>query len=206
MDAPTFADELREENETALSRLGSSKGLYALTGGEMDAPTVRAAAHDEAETAARLFSEWADSESNADAADLFADAAEDAERHRDTIESDEGDVDSERPVYDVLSGFESTPKRVAGFLARTLVARKSAEQMVGFFIGSAQTSSADTFRGLRDDLESQSEQAVTVLDEVCARGEDWDAAREAATAVIEAAYDHYVETLESMGVKPKNVC
>ncbi|NNC25007.1 transcription antitermination protein, partial [Salinisphaera sp. USBA-960] len=36
--------------------------------------------------------------------------------------------------------------------------------------------------------------------------EDDAVAREAADAVVEAAYDEYVETLESMGVKPKNVC
>ncbi|WP_143423304.1 transcription antitermination protein [Halegenticoccus soli] len=206
MDGPTFADRLREDNETALSRLGSSKSLYALTGGEMDAPSVRAAAHGEAESARVIFREWAETESSDDAADLFAAVAEAEDRHRDEIGSEEGTPDTDRPMYETLAGFDDTVERVAGLLARSMVAKKTAEQVVGFFVGSAQTSSADRFRGVRDDFGDQADEAVRVLDEVCERDEDWERAETAASAVVEAAYDEYVETLESMGVKPKNVC
>ncbi|MFC6725872.1 transcription antitermination protein, partial [Halobium palmae] len=81
-----------------------------------------------------------------------------------------------------------------------------ASQMVGFFVGDADTSTADTFRDVKDDLDAEIDEAVETLGEVCVRDEDWDAAREAASAVLEAAYDDYVETLEGMGVEPKNVC
>lgn len=206
MDAVTFADELRDDNETALSRLGSSKGLYALTGGNMDGPSVRAAAVDEAQTAARLFAEWAETESSEDAADLFRSVADDAEEHVSAVGSDEGNLDAHRPMYEVLSDIDGTPRRVGGLLARSMVAKRTADQMVGFFVGEADPSTADTFRDLGDDADAQYERALTVLDDVCVDDEDWDSARVVATSVVEAAYDNYVETLESMGVQPKNVC
>lgn len=206
MDGPTFADELRDEYETELSRLGSSKALYALTGGEMNGPSVRAAADDEFGSAAVVFGDYAAAESNEFAGDAFENAAERAERHRDAVESEEGTPDASRPIYEVLSGFETSQQRTAGLFARALVTRAAASQMVGFFVGDADTSSADTFRTVKDDLDTELDEAVEALDEVCVRDEDWDAAREAASAVVEAAYGDFVETLEGMGVEPKNVC
>jgi hypothetical protein len=206
MDGPTFADELRDEYETELSRLGSSKSLYALTGGEMNGPGVRAAAADEFESAATVLADYASAETNEFAGDAFENAVERAERHRDAVESEEGTPDASRPMYDVLSGFETSQERAAGLFARALVTRAAVSQMVGFFVGEAESSSADTFRTVRDDLDDEVDEALQALDEVCVRDEDWDPAREAASAVIEAAYDDFVETLEGMGVEPKNVC
>ena len=74
MDHTEFADNVREENRTPLSRLGSSKALYADTEGEMDDESVLAAAADRAHHAAETFATWADEESD-EAADLFDDAA-----------------------------------------------------------------------------------------------------------------------------------
>ncbi|SDL91075.1 hypothetical protein SAMN04487949_0143 [Halogranum gelatinilyticum] len=206
MNASAFAETLRDDHETALSRLGSSKALYALTGGEMDAPNVRRAAHDEATTAARVFAEWADSEDDAAAADVFADVAADAESHLDAIGADAGDPDATRPLYETLEGFDDTHARLGGLVGRTLATKKTAEQLVGFFVGDADPQSASTFRGLRDDYDDHLDAALAALDDACETDEEWDAAKAAADATIEAAYGHYVETLESMGVKPKNVC
>jgi hypothetical protein len=206
MDAQDLLSQLRDDNETALSRLGSSKGLYALTGGELDAPTIRAVARSEAETAARLFETWAESEDDEAAADLFAAAAEAERRHVETVDTDEGTVDADRPIYETMEGLDAGAERVGAFLARSLVAGKTAEQMVGFFVGNADPSTADTFRGLRSDIDDQRDSALAVLDELCETDEDWERANAAATAVLDTAYDFYVETLESMGVKPKNVC
>ncbi|QCJ46843.1 MULTISPECIES: transcription antitermination protein [Haloprofundus] len=206
MNGSRLIETLRDDHETALSRLGSSKALYALTGGEMDAPAVRAAARDEAETAARIFEEWAESEGDGDAADLFSAVADAEVDHRDAVESDEADPDTDRRLYETLDGFETTEERVGGLLARSIVAGRLAGQMVGFFVGSADTSSADAFRGIRDDYDDQLDRAAETLDGVCEDDADWERARAAADAVVDAAYDHYVETLESMGVEPKNVC
>jgi len=78
--------------------------------------------------------------------------------------------------------------------------------MVGFFVGDADPSTAGTFRDLRDDADADRDRIVAALDDRCDSEDDWDRATDAATAVVEATYDDYVETLESMGVKPKNVC
>lgn len=206
MDGRTFVGQLRDDHETELSRLGSSKALYALTGGEMDAPSVRAAAHDEAVTAARLFEEWADSGDDSDAVSVFRDVAEAESNHVDAVGSAEGNPDTTRPMYETLESFTDFPARLGALVARTVVTKKTAEQMVGFFVGDADPSTADTFRGIRDDYDDQLDSAVAALDEACETDEHWNEAQAAAAAVIEAAYGHYVDTLEAMGVQPKNVC
>ncbi|ELZ95259.1 transcription anti-termination factor [Haloferax mucosum ATCC BAA-1512] len=196
-----FLDSLRDAHETPLSRLGSSKALYAVTDGEMDGDAVRSAAADEADAAADLFDRWAADEPNDGAAALFSNLAETAREHADTVDF-EPSAD-EPNVYDVLSEFESTDGRLGGALARALVSLKTVEQMVGFFVGDADPMTANDFRTLKSDLNDQLDTIEVAIDDLV---EDDAVAREAADAVIEAAYDEYVETLEGMGVKPKNVC
>lgn len=206
MNRHAFLEELQDNFETELSRLGSSKALYAVTGGEMDGPSVRAAANDEAATAATIFPQWADAESNEDAAELFEDVAAAAEDHRSEIGSDEGLLDTDRLMYETLAGLDATPERVGGLVARQVVTGELVSQMVGFFVGNADPQTADVFRGIGDDLEEHRTRALQVLESVCADEDDWDDARAGAAATIESAYEYYVETLESMDVKPKNVC
>jgi hypothetical protein len=206
MDGDTFLAQLRDDFETELSRLGSSKALYAVTGGEMDGPSVRAAADDEAATAATVFSEWADAEPDADAADLFADVVAVAEDHRSEIGSERGSLDTDQLMYETLAGLDTTPERLGGLLARQVVTGQLVSQMVGFFVGNADPGTADVFRSIKDDFEDHQTRALHVLEDVCDDEDDWDDARAAAAATVESAYDYYVETLESMGVKPKNVC
>jgi hypothetical protein len=86
------------------------------------------------------------------------------------------------------------------------VTGKTVEQMVGFFVGDADPTTANTFRELRGDVETQRDDAAELLADTCTDDDEWDRASEAADAVVEVAYDDYVETLEGMGVKPKNVC
>lgn len=206
MDGDELLDDLRDDFETELSRLSSSKALYALTGGEMDGPAIRAAADDEAESAARLLEAWADTESDADAAELFADLGAAIEDHRDDIGSDEGNPDTDRLLYETLAGFDTTPERLGGLLARTVVSEELVAQMVGYFVGDADPQTANTFRGIRGDLQSQRERVLTTMDAVLDDEAAWDDARAAAAAAFEGAYEYYVETLEGMGVEPKNVC
>lgn len=209
MDADLFSGEFRDDNETPLSRLGSSKSLYALAGGEMDAGPVRTAVAAELARAGRTFEAWSADEANGDAAALFGGVAEDARRHRDVadpeFDASAGDP-REYPEYDVLDDLTGTAARVGGLYGRLVVAHTRAEQTVGFFVGDADPASASEFRGVRDDLDDRLDDALDVLAEVCDGDADWSAARDAADAVVDAAYDDYVATLESMGVKPKNVC
>ena len=206
MDGAEFADRVRAEKETALSRLGSSKALYAATRGEMDEASVRAALAADAHAASGTFRTWADDETSTDAADLFRDAADDAADNRADVAPDASDAFEASAMYDALDDYESTVSRLGGFVARTLVTSKMLDQMVGFFVGNADPSAAQDFRGVRSDVEAQRDAAVDLLDLLCDTDADWDAAETAATGVIEAAYDEYVTTLESMGVEPKNVC
>jgi Asp-tRNA(Asn)/Glu-tRNA(Gln) amidotransferase C subunit len=206
MNGQAFLDALRDDHETALSRLGSSKSLYALTGGEMDAAHVTRAAADEATIAARTFDAWAQDEDTEAAADLFADVAETSRAHAERVEPDDYEpVDSLR-VYAHCDSVEGTVERLAALAAARLVTGKTVEQMVGFFVGDADPTTANTFRDLRGDVETQRDDAAELLADTCTDDDEWDRAREAADAVVEVAYDDYVDTLEGMGVKPKNVC
>ncbi|MGM0590139.1 MAG: transcription antitermination protein [Halobacteriota archaeon] len=206
MNGQDLTERLRDDNETAFSRLGSSKALYAVTGGEMDADHVRAAAADEAAIARQTFDAWAADEEDEAAAELFAAVAEESAEQYDTVATGDHEPTDSLPMYDTLAGLEGTPARVGGLLGRALVTTKTVEQMVGFFIGDANPKSADTFRGLRGELEAQRDDVAELLDDVCSSATDWDDAESAATALVEAAYADYVETLEGMGIKPKNVC
>ena len=60
MDGTTLVDTVTDDLETQLSRLGSSKWLYALTDGDMTGEAVRAAAAADAVAAAETFESWAD--------------------------------------------------------------------------------------------------------------------------------------------------
>ncbi|MFC7070178.1 transcription antitermination protein [Halobaculum lipolyticum] len=209
MDAATFSDEFRDDNETPLSRLGSSKSLYALAGGEMDAAPVRTAVAAEFALAGRTFEAWSADETSGDAAALFGDVAEDARDHRDVADPDfDADADDphEYPEYDLLGDLSGTAERAGGLYGRLVVAHTRAEQTVGFFVGDADPAAATDFRGVRDDLADRLDDALALVESVCDGDDEWAAARDAADAVVAAAYDDYVTTLESMGVKPKNVC
>jgi hypothetical protein len=204
-DGESLLAAVREAEETPLSRLGSSKALYAVTAGEMTSAAVRAATADDAAAAATLFDAWA-ADTTGPAADAFADAAARARRHHAQVVPGDRDPPEGLPPYDHLATLDGDIARAAGLLGRALVVGKRLEQTVGFFIGDADPQSADELRDLRADLEAERADAVALLDAVCADADDWMLARETATGVVEAAYDDYVERLEAMGVKPKNVC
>ncbi|ELZ30842.1 hypothetical protein C474_10286 [Halogeometricum pallidum JCM 14848] len=205
MNADDLADRIRDDHETAFSRLGSSKALYALTGGEMEAESVRAAAATDHHAVADLLDDWAMAE-HGDAAPVFADLAEETREHAESLEPDGYEPADDPDLYDRLAFEDETPGRVGALLGRYLVVSEYVGQMVGFFIGDADPKAADEFRTLRSAVEDERDRVLDLLDDVCGGDDDWDAAGEAADAVVEAAYDDYVETLESMGVKPKNVC
>lgn len=204
-DGESLLARLRETEETPLSRLGSSKALYAVTDGEMTGTAVRAAAADDAAAAAALFDTWA-ADTTGPAADVFADAAARAAAHRDAVAPDDHKPSEDLPLYDHLTTLDGDVDRAAGLLARAVVVGKRLEQTVGFFVGDADPQTADEVRDLRADLDAERADAVALLDAVCADADDRERAHETAADVVEAAYNDYVERLEAMGVKPKNVC
>ncbi|WP_049937864.1 hypothetical protein [Haloplanus natans] len=194
MDGTTLVDTLTDDLETQLSRLGSSKWLYALTDGDMTGEAVRAAAAADAAAAAETFASW-----NADPFDALATSAAD---RRDAVDADATPAD--RHAHDALAALDDPVTRLGGALGYCLVLDRTVGQMVGFFVGDADPSTANQFRDLRDGVGR--DRVLDALDDACTTDDDWERAADAATTVVEAAYDDYVETLESMGVKPKNVC
>ena len=203
MDGTTLVDTLTGDLETELSRIGSSKWLYALTDGDMTGDAVRAAAAADAAAAAETFEAWA-ADADGDIESLCDALAADAVDRRDALGVDADPTD--RRTYDALTTLDDPIDRAGGALGYVLVLDRTIGQMVGFFVGDADPSTANQFRDLRDGVDDVREQVVDTLDDQCTDDDQWDRAADAATAIIDATYDDYVETLESMGVKPKNVC
>lgn len=207
MDPEEFIEAVRSDTETALSRLGSSKSLYADTEGEMEASEVLIAAATAEYHAAETYEAWAES-GTGDTADAFAETAREERSHYETVA---GELDSHEPgkvpaIQSYLRGLEGTVERLGGFVGRTLAAEKSKTQVTGFFVGNADPQTAQLFRSMADDLDAQLARASERLEAECDSEDDWKRAREAATGAIEAAYGEYTDRLESMGVNPKPVC
>ncbi|WP_058364984.1 hypothetical protein [Haloparvum sedimenti] len=217
MNADALLEGVREATATELSRLGSSKALYADTGGDLDAETVFRAAETAERAAAETFEAWADAEANETAAAAYRETAaeerEHAERVREELDGDAAgeaagasDEEGVPALAAHLRGLDDTVARAGGFLGRVLVADESKSQYVGYFVGDADPQSAAVFRDLRGDLEGQRERALDLLDAVCETEADWERAEAAAVEAVEAAYEAHVEALESLGVDPKPVC
>jgi len=206
MISEDFLDAVRDETQTPLSRLGSSKSLYADTAGEMEPDAVIAAAVADERAAAQTFETWA-ADTDGPLGDAFDDAAALAREHADELESEtDAEIPEASTMYDALADLDGTVDRLGGFVGRSLVTKKKADQRTGFFVGQADPQTSRLFRGFADDVDAQIEQASDLLAGQCAGDSDWEAAEEAAVEIIEAAYDEYVETLEGMGVNPKDVC
>ena len=207
MDTDDFLDAVTDEQKTELSRLGSSKSLYADTEGEMETDAVLGAVADLLGHAEAAVEEWAD-ESEGAAGDTFSSVAATLGEAYGTVAGELGDHDfGDRPaVVAALDDYEDTPARAGALAGYLLVAEKKVGQAVGFFVGQAAPGAADTFRGVREDLNDAIDEAVAALGDVCADADDWTIAEDAAVATVGAAYDDYFETLEGLGVNPKPVC
>jgi hypothetical protein len=208
MDPEDFVAAVREANRTELSRLGSSKALYALTEGAMEPDAVLTAMADDHHAAAEAYEGWAAAESDDGAAELFERAAK---SERDAYGTVAGELaahepGNEPPQYDVLAGTEGTVERLGAFVGRTLVAKQHRSQATGFFTGQADPGTASTFRDLGGDLDDALADAAERLAAVVDGDDEREAAAAAASGVVGAAYDDYFETLEGMGVNPKPVC
>jgi len=208
MTAEELVEDVREENKTALSRLGSSKALYADTMGEMEGEEVLAAAATAEHHAAETYETWADEETGA-VGDAFRETADEERDHYETVagELDDHDPGETPAIQSYLRDLDGPVERLGGVVGRTLAAEKSKEQMTGFFVGQADPQTSRLFRGMGDDLDAQLERATDLLEAECGEDADcWERAGEAATGAIQTAYEEYTERLEGMGVNPKPVC
>jgi len=202
MTADDLIDAVRDDQQTEPSRLGSSKTLYADTLGEMEPDAIHAAAAAREAAARDTFEGCETTEDDDAAAELFADAAADASDRLGETDP----ADREFHMHDALDGLDATAERLGGLVGWTLVDKKVKEQLTGFFTGQADPQTASTFRSAGSEVEELRGDAADLLDETCESDDDWEAAEGAAVDVVAAAYDDYVETLEELGVNPKDVC
>ncbi len=209
-DSEAFVETVREDNQTALSRLGSSKSLYADTGGDIDTEPVLEATADAEYAAWQTFTEWADDERQDDVRDAFERTAEEEHDHYETVLDQLGDDEYEPTqvpaLHEYLRGLDATIDRVGAYVGRVLASKRSKDQVVGYFVGDADPQTASLFREFGDELDDQLERGEELFESVCEDEADEKQALDAAGGAIEAAYDEYVENLESMGANPKPVC
>jgi hypothetical protein len=204
MNSSDLLESVEDANGTALSRLGSSKALFAVTAGDMDDESVLTAAADGASVVRQTVADWTDETDGpvATVVETEADRYERIVQHLD--DHDPGGDPLE--IGATLASFETTVDRLGGLLGWVIVASKTTDQYTGYFVGQANPQTANVFRDLSGELEQEREVLLDGLDGVCTDDAEWERAREAATVVIQAAYEAYTETLESLGVNPKPVC
>lgn len=209
-DSNAFVEAVREANQTPLSRLGSSKYLYAETGGEIETEPVLVAAAKAERAAWQTFEGWAEDEANEAVSEFFETVAEEERIHFERVTEQVGtpveDPDAIPALHEYLRKQTETVDRLGAFVGRVLASKRSKDQVVGYFVGNADPQTAELFREFRDDVDGQLERATALLEALECDESELDRAREAASDAIGAAYREYVERLESMGVNPKPVC
>jgi len=87
----------------------------------------------------------------------------------------------------------------AGLVGLPLVLDRLFLQGISFFVNEADEARADLFRDLRETTDG-------IRDSAADLDVDEERARNAASAVVTAAYDEYVDRLEAMGFDPKPIC
>ena len=206
MTVTDLLENVRDELNTELSRLGSSKSLYADTHGEMEPDAVLAAMADSAYYTAETVEGWTKDDDGYAA--VYESVAATATEQYDAIASDlEAHDPGERPAaLEVLRGFDDPLARLGGLLGWTLVADEKASQATGFFTGQADPTTAGRFRDFRGEYEELQGAVFDALDEAAGDDDALAEVRSAAEQVVGAAYDEYVERLEAQGVNPKPVC
>lgn len=207
MTGSEFIETVRDRNKTALSRLGSSKALYADTQGELEPDEVLRSVATAEHAAMETFESWGDDEDGT-AAEAFTESAVEEQDHYETVSGllEDHAADDVPAIQASLRDQEETIDRVGAFVGRTIAAEKSKEQVTAFFVGQADPQTAGTFRGLKSDLEEQLDRAGALVEAYCDTEGETDRALEAASDAIQTAYEEYTEQLESMGVNPKPVC
>jgi hypothetical protein len=209
MDSAALLDSVRTEMETELQRLGSEKSLLAATEARLEPDPVLVTAAAILQTARDTIAEWADAaddEAAGDALRTTADTLADAiDRVTAELAGNGDDVATLDAPFLTLDADGDTERLAAGTLGVPLVLDCLFLQTVSFFVNEADSTRADLFRDLRSETDGMLATGQSALEECC-DGDDWDRAERAAVAVVEAAYDDYVDRLDAMGFDPKPIC
>lgn len=193
-----LADAVRAKRATELERLGSDRGLIALTDADLSGEAIRDRFAGVLLAVAGVYNRWAD-----DSDGRFEEAETTTREVAETVAATTAvDPADEHPVIVHLDTLEGNTERVgAGLVAAPMIFDGWALQGVSFFVNEADERNADRFREARsalDDLVAAGERALG--------DEQQEPATVAATDLISVAYDDYVETLDGLGLDPKTVC
>ena len=201
MDTDSLLAAVREENATALDRLGSDKALLAATNAQLETDAVLGVTASTLAAASDTAAAWADKTSG-EAADALGRAAETYADARDRV-TEEGTDASADPVFLRLDAAGDCERVAAATVAAPLVLDRLLLQCVSFFVNEADTARADRFRDVREQCDDLLDDGAAAAAAVC---DSQEAAVGAATATIEAAYDDYAARLDAMGFDPKPIC
>lgn len=191
-----YTDTVRAEQATELERLGSDRGLIALTAADLSESTIRRRIAETDLAAASVLGNW----------EGFAEVAESKRSHAERIAeplSDPIEPADEGPLTAFLETCEGDHERVgAGMVGSPLVLDGWYLQAVSYFVNEANEAAADEFRTVRSETRTLRERGEERLDAL----DDPDRAVAAAVSLVDGVYAWYVETLEEMGLDPKTVC
>ena len=198
-------EKLKDANETAFSRLGSSKALYALTNGEMEAAPITNAVAAESALTYDICRQWAGELTDPLGSAVEKIATTAGDRHQAINDNITEPADS--TIKTTLTQMTRPPARAGGLFGWTLVREERLGQVTGFFVGNADPRAASQFRSYRAEVSTEADQlAEAIVTQYNDTDSQQEAVNRAANDIIEAAYDEYVTTLQSLGIEPKNVC
>jgi hypothetical protein len=210
MDAERFRERVESDRRTELDRLGSSKLLVGLTGGDLSRRAVLGLAGNSEHAARETFRAWADDEDDPDAREAFEALADQEREHYQRVEAlfdepfgpDDGGV-----MHAYLRRREDAVDRVAGgMVGRSLYSVRAYTQIISFFVNEADEATAEVFRDLKADTGDTVDRGCELLEELWDEGEDWEQAVGVAGYVIQLVYDDYAEALDDLGLDVKSVC
>lgn len=207
MDGQQFLDRVRENERTALERLGSDKALLAATGADLDTETVLRVLAATELFHADAFRRWAEVTDDDRTGNAFESAADTAGDHADRLDADLGAVPDESGVETGVGGQDGDVARAgAGLVGASLVLDRILLQAVNFFVNEADERRATLVRDVRSAANDRRDVGLALLAESCESDDEWERAATAAEDAVAAAYDDYVTTLEGLGIDPKPVC
>lgn len=206
MDGATFSERVRDEHETALSRLGSDKALLAATDATLDADAVLGVLAGTIAAGQRRLADWANTADDPAIADALADGGD----RLHALLDDHDELKPAEPATDFPDPLDDPDgdlsRAAAGLVGLPLVLDPLCLQAVNFFVNDADPATADALRTVRTEIaDLHQTHRDTVADRATAATAE-DAAVAAAGAVVAAAYATYVERLEAMGLDPKPIC
>lgn len=192
----SIEDHVRAEAATELERLGSDRGLIALTDADLSAETIRERIANVLAELADVFEHWASEEN-----DPFQAAATDVRELADTVADETVEPATDHPLVAHLRSVDGHAERVgAGLVGASIVLDGWALQGVSFFVNEADRTGADEFRDVRSGLDTLAERGEAVI------GDERETAVAAALELVDVVYADYVETLDGLGLDPKTVC